>query len=73
MHNFSLESPEPNLLIKLAKKYNFTQGFHAASIPSKRAQSAVNSLKVFNINLFKTNFTRNAVSSLNIFDKNLSH
>jgi hypothetical protein len=70
MHNFSLESSEPNILIKLAKKHNFTQGFHTASIPSKRAQSILNNLNVFNINLSKTNFTRNALTSLNTFDKN---
>lgn len=68
-HSFSLESAESNLLIRLASKNNFTQGLHTASIPSRRALSVVNSLKSFNIDLSKTNFSRNSVTSLSVFDK----
>jgi hypothetical protein len=69
-HDFSLESVEPNLSIKLASKHGFTQGLHTASIPSHRALSITGSLKAFNINLTKTSFSRNALTSLNSFEKN---
>ena len=69
-HEFSLESAESNLSIKLAAKHSFTQGLHTASVPSKRALSIVGSLKAFNIDLAKTSFSRNALTSLNTFDRN---
>lgn len=70
MHNYSLDSLQPNILIKLSKKFTFTNGFHAASTPSKRALSTINSLKLFNIYLQNTNFSRNTITSLNTFDSN---
>ena len=69
-HNYSLDSLQPNILIKLSKKFTFTNGFHATSIPSKIALSTLNNLKLFNIYLQNTNFSRNTITSLNTFDSN---
>lgn len=66
--DFTFISLNPELVLRLSSKFNFKQGIHTLSLPTKRGLSLIKHFRSFNLNFSRNIHSRGALLSVDNFE-----